>query len=1336
MADVFISYARSTVRQAREIALALQMAGYSVWIDDELPSHRAYADVIAEQIRAARAVVVVWSADAVASQWVRSEANRGRRDHKLVQVRVETAQLPMPFDQIQCIDLRQWQGEADAPAWRKVLSGIETLTRHHAEAKRPAPAAVTDTPHLAVLPFETPSGEPEMQALSDGIGEDIIHALGRDDGLSVVGRTASFQFRGERKQAAARELHATHVLDGIVRRMGARIRVGAELTVGASGAVLWSDRYDREADDLLALQEEIVGKVIAAVRGSLIGGPAKADDEAEPADSEHRVVSVLTVEIDGLAELAAVAGADEVAELRQRLFALLSEGIEAFDGFVERTTPSGVVGLFGAPVAYEDHAQRACYAALRLGDDIRRFAETVTQAHGVELSGRMGAGTGGVIVGRPGGGGPDYAAQGGAVTSALRLQALADPGSVYVDGATAAAVEGYVSLHDLGPIGSRGAGADQHSYRLEGVGPSRTRLDIARTRGLSAFVGRASDLHTLDEALKQSLAGSGQVIGVVAEAGAGKSRLCFEFLQHCRDSGAQVYESRALAHGRKIPFLTILDLVRAYLLVEPDDDAPTVRAKIEARMRELDPAFVEALPLIFDFVGAPDPERPAPALAPQVRRQQLIAVIRQLVRRLSEAQPIVTMIEDLHWLDPASAEFLEQVIDPRGGARSLLLVNFRPEFHADWMSKSWYRQIPLEPLGRAAVGELLADLLGRDPSIIPLTDLIHTRTAGNPFFVEELVQDLVETGQLEGPRGARRLVAPISEVSAPGTVKAVLTARIDRLANRDKRLLQMAAVIGKDFSETLLAEVADLEPDALREGLAALQAAEFVHETAVWPAMAYTFRHPLTQEVALGGQLADRRRKSHAAVARAIEALNPERLDEMAALIATHWSEAGEPRTSTAWWLRSARNTLARFEHDQALAQVGHGLSELEKLPQDEGRWQAELDLQVLAGGALMTTLGHGGAATAQAFNRALELCEKLPTSPQRVTVEFGAWVHLVHRLDFERGLALCDRILRRAVEEGSADWRFMGLRARAQLYFHVGRFAESLTDAELAIADWDSGVTQGLAGLMHDPGVISVHTYYSYALVFLGRIAEARREAIASVELGRQSGHHLMVAQCLFTEAVFFDLIGQDDQAQPLMQATLEYANEHGVAYFTAICSAYVGHMLARGGAPERGLPLVEAAVAGLKAAGSLVFVPGFLGRHGDVLTQSGSPEAALPLFEESLAMIERSGSRREEPFVRTWRARALAALGRDAEADEELAGALELARAQGSPLLQAYVLSELAPRLAQAGQADKARQWLADCLAGFADEADAPIVTRIRTLLAQASGAGDHRSKELGHA
>ena len=294
----------------------------------------------------------------------------------------------------------------------------------------------------------------------------------------------------------------------------------------------------------------------------------------------------------------------------------------------------------------------------------------------------------------------------------------------------------------------------------------------------------------------------------------------------------------------------------------------------------------------------------------------------------------MTLIEDLHWLDAASEEFLEHMVDARAGSRNLLLLNFRPEYHADWMQKSWYRQIPLTPLGREAIAELLADLLGNDPSIAALAGPIHARTGGNPFFTEEVVQTLIESGHLEGTRGAYRLVTPIERLEVPATVQAVLAARIDRLPEREKRLLQVASVIGKDFPEPLLAAVAELPADELKAALAALQRAEFIHEQALYPVAEYAFKHPLTQEVALGSQLQERRRQVHAAVARAIEQQDAEHLDERAALLAHHWEEAGEALTAARWHRRAAE-WVGRTDFAAATHHWGRVRALLRELPDD-----------------------------------------------------------------------------------------------------------------------------------------------------------------------------------------------------------------------------------------------------------------------------------------------------------------------------------------------------------------------------------------------------------------
>ena len=624
-------------------------------------------------------------------------------------------------------------------------------------------------------------------------------------------------------------------------------------------------------------------------------------------EGERKQVTVMFADVRGSMELAEQLDPEEWHRILERFFEILTEGVHRFEGTVNQYTGDGIMALFGAPIAHEDHAQRACYAALHIQAEIAHYAVEVKREHGVGFSTRMGLNSGEVVVGKIGDDlRMDYTAQGHTVGLAQRMESLASPDSCYLTSATATIVGGYFELEDLGEFNIKGVSEPVEVRLLTGVGTARTRFDISRARGLSRFVGRTADLRTLEEATEQTALGNGQVVGVVAEAGTGKSRLCFEFLERCRARGVQVFEGHAVAHGRNIPFLPVLEVFRAYFGIVQEDDDRGAREKIAGRMVLLDRAFADALPLLFDFLGVADPQQPTPRLDPEARQRQLLAVMRQVIQSVSEEQPTVTLIEDLHWMDEASAEFLAQMVEAREGSRNLLLLNFRPEYHAEWMQKSWYRQIPLTPLGKEAIAELLADLLGTDPSLAPLADDVHARTGGNPFFTEEVAQTLIESGHLEGTPRAYRLVTPIERLEVPTTVQAILSARIDRLPEREKRLLQVAAVIGKDFAEPLLEEIAELPAEELKAALAELRRSEFLLEQAIYPVVEYSFKHPLTQEVALGSQLRERRRKVHAAVAQAIERRDSEHLDESSALLAHHHEEAGNSLTAARWHRRAA----------------------------------------------------------------------------------------------------------------------------------------------------------------------------------------------------------------------------------------------------------------------------------------------------------------------------------------------------------------------------------------------------------------------------------------------
>src|SRR5262245_5868313 len=670
-------------------------------------------------------------------------------------------------------------------------------------------------------------------------------------------------------------------------------------------------------------------------------------------EGERKHVTVPFADVKGSMDLAERMDPEEWSKIMNRFFQILSAGVERFEGFVDKFTGDGVMALFGAPIAHEDHAQRACYAALSLRDEIRHYADTLRLSQGIDFAVRVGINSGEVVVGRIGDDlRMDYTAQGHTVGMAQRMEQLAAAHSVYLGESTAKLVSGYVELRDLGTSAVKGASAPVRMFELVGLGKHRTRLEVARDRGLTRFVGRDADLQALEAALEQARAAQGQVVGVVAEAGVGKSRLCSEFAARCRRRGISVSEGRCPAHGTTVPYLPMLEMLRDIFAIDGRDSVLGARRKIAGELLLLDASFQELLPLVFDFLGVPDPERPAPSMSPEARQRQLGGFVRHLIRARSQRELRVLLLDDAHWIDAGSDAFLAQAVEAASGTRTLLLVNFRPEYHAAWMSKSYYRQVPLRPLGREATAELLADLLGRDPSLAGLSEKVHERTCGNPFFIEEVVLSLAENGSLDGTRGAYRLVAAVQELEIPGAVQAVLAARIDRLPGREKHLLQTASVIGKELPEAILQRVAALPEAELAGALAGLVQGEFFLETALYPRAEYAFKHPLTHQVAYESQLAQRRARIHAAVARAVEEVDADALDERAALLAYHWEAAGDAGTAARWHARAARwcgfdNAAAALRHWSQVRTLLAGARESEEAA--ELRLEATMGFLTLA---------------------------------------------------------------------------------------------------------------------------------------------------------------------------------------------------------------------------------------------------------------------------------------------------------------------------------------------------------------------------------------------------
>ena len=649
-------------------------------------------------------------------------------------------------------------------------------------------------------------------------------------------------------------------------------------------------------------------------------------------EGERKQVTVFFVDVKESMQLAERVDAEEWHRIMDRFFAILADAIHRFEGTINQFTGDGVMALFGAPLAHEDHAQRACHAAIQLREQLRLYAQELKRSGGLTFAVRMGLNSGEVIVGTIGDDlRMDYTAQGHTVGLAARMQQIADGGAIYLTAHTAALVASFFELEPVGRIRLKGVRDPVRTFALVDAKPIRTRLEASRARGFSHFVGRADEVAILEAALSRAVSGHGQVIGGVGAAGVGKSRLCQEAVDRWRAEGVAVAEAHCPAHGRSLPDVALLDLLRSFFAITPDERPAVSRRRVRSRLRHLYRGLEEELPLVLDFLGMPDPKRPLPPTDEATRRARLFAFVCRLVQTQSASEPTVLLIDDVHWIDAESNAFLARLVEAVGWTRTLLLLNFRPDYSAEWMRTSYYQPLPLAPLTPAATDALLQDLVGDDPSIAAVCTIVKERAEGNPFFVEEIVQSLVDQGVLVREHPARtqgapasgvrvRVARPVAEIRIPATVQSVLAARIDRLPESAKQVLQAAAVIGKRFSEPVLqlalgpalgtdGPPIEQQPGAtvdLAQALRTLQDADLIHSEPSTVPVEYAFKHALTQEVAYHSQLQETRARKHEAVARALEVVYAARLGEYAALVAHHWEAANKRYEARLWRRRAA----------------------------------------------------------------------------------------------------------------------------------------------------------------------------------------------------------------------------------------------------------------------------------------------------------------------------------------------------------------------------------------------------------------------------------------------
>jgi class 3 adenylate cyclase/tetratricopeptide (TPR) repeat protein len=993
----------------------------------------------------------------------------------------------------------------------------------------------------------------------------------------------------------------------------------------------------------------------------------------EALEGERKQVTVLFADMKGSMELLADRDPEEARKLLDPVLEKMIEAVHRYEGTVNQVMGDGVMALFGAPLAHEDHAVRACYAALRMQESVRQYAQQVFATHGVQVEIRVGLNSGEVVVGAIGSDlRMEYTAVGQTTHLAARMEQMALPGTALMTASTLALAEGYVAVKPRGRAPVKGLAEPVEVFELAGIGVARTRLQAATIRGLTKFVGRDEEMAQLDRALEQAGSGHGRIVAVVGEPGVGKSRLFYEFTRSHRLQGWTVLESGSVSYGKATSYLPVIDLLKGYLRIHDGDTHRDIREKLAGKLLVLDETLKPLQPALLGLLGVPVQDEDWERLDPVHRRQRTLDACRRLLLRESQVQPLVTVFEDLHWIDTETQAYLDGLVESLPSAKILLLVNYRPEYAHRWGTKSYYTQLQVVPLPPQSAQALLEPLLGSDPGLHPVKTMLIERTEGNPLFLEESVRGLVETGVLSGTRGAYRLARVSHTFEVPATVQAILAARIDRLAPEDKRLLQAASVIGKDVAYALLERVASMSEDELHQRLAGLQAAEFLYETSLFPDLEYTFKHALTHEVAYSSMLHESRKGLHSRIVEAMEALYTDRLEEQVERVAQHafrgelWSKAVD------YFGIAGEKAIHRSAHRDGVAATEQALAALQHLPRTREVLEQGVDLRLKMRTSLIVVGEHKRMLD---HAREAEKLAKELSDPLREGWSAAALCILVSPFEGpEQGVKYGERALSIARETQDAPLEWTANFALGVALLWLGQYRTALPffyrSAEVA----RSGSSESPSGHLVSPGL----------------------EPLWSQRIQTSATANAYAAWCLAELGDFREALARGEEARRIAE-TVDFPYARGAAY------EFLGFVYLRQGHLEPAITLLEQCLDLSRTADVPVLLVQMAMRLGYAYVLAGRITEAIAVLEEGRDAGDASRNMVWVPLTHAHLAEAYAHAGRYDDALRTGRHAIELTQQYKERSYEAwarYLLGNVHALLRPAADVQSARTGYLDAL------------------------------------
>lgn len=1054
------------------------------------------------------------------------------------------------------------------------------------------------------------------------------------------------------------------------------------------------------------------GKPLPPVQGSLtrVRAPRHLAEQflgsASSAEGENKVVTVLFADVVDSTRLIWKLTPERANRIiLEPTLDRMIKAVGRYEGTVTQTPGDSIMAIFGAPIAHEDHAVRACHAALDIQEAIRALAADIKREHDLTLQVRVGINSGQVlakVIYKDGDAFVDYRAVGRTTHVASRLQNDAPPGSIALSRETFALAKGFVRVGPFRKINVQGADAPIEVCELQGI-DTRLRIQARAARGLSRFVGRNAEMEMLARAAEHAMSGRGQVVGLVGEAGVGKSRVYWEFTRSARMQGWRVLDAGSVSYGKATSYLPLVDLLTRYFELQGRDDEARVREKVSGKLAALSDARLAAqMPLFLGALGIRD--EAWQKLAPEQRQRDLFEALRSLLFLESRTQPLCVVFEDLHWIDEETQAFLDMLVESLPAAAILLLMNFRPDFSAParWTKKSYYHPGRIAPLTTASAGELLEGLLGSHPELAPVKRRLVELTAGNPLFLEEYVRTLVENGVLAGETGQWRPIGPLLDLVVPQSIEALVAARIDRLQPGYKDVLQCAAVIGNDVPEALLGAVAPVAQGELAHVLRGLQEAEFLYESAALPEPEYTFKHSTTREVAYLSLVEERRKTLHAKVAKAMVKLAPARVEEHVERVAQHAQKGEVWAVAVEYLQRSGERAFALYANAEAAGYFRGALDALKRLPQSRHALEQSVELHFELRNALIAL------PELDSIRTCLEEIEPIiaQLGDKHHAARYASYRCNHHFLAAEqrRALEFGERGLRLADEAGDRRAKGELLFRVAQCYHLLGnnRKALSLMDESLAISAeatrrerFDLTVISGVGN----------RTWLVTILAECGDFKTGEAQADRALEIARQAEHPLSEVLGCLARGHLLRRKGDLEAATKALELGMALSSRYSLPMWRLRLESSLGIAYAHGGRAEEGVRLARQSLARAEGMGLMVDRPMLHFHLGEALFLAGHRGEAREHARRALEIAIAHENRRDEPWARFLLARVCLSARELDEAKQQLDAAHGMARANEARPLAAHCEALLGAVEAGRGNHADAERLGASARAAYSD-------------------------------